>query len=310
MRTDFDTVLKKTGIMIADGAMATELEAMGCNLNDELWSAKVLAEQPELIKKVHLSYFEAGADCGMTASYQATIEGYVKKGYSKEEAEELIKRAVSLLIEARDEWWNAKGKSEGRVYPLVAAAVGPYGAFLADGSEYRGGYTISTDELKAFHKKRLELLWAAGAEVFSVETIPSLGEAVAVAELTQAMNAECWISFSCKNETDISEGTKIAECGKVLNSFECVKAIGINCTAPHFVESLIKEVKSATNKPIIVYPNSGEHYDPVTKTWHGSADGKTYGDWAMDWKNAGATIIGGCCRTTPDDIKAVYKIVR
>lgn len=310
MRTDFDTVLKKTGIMIADGAMATELEAMGCNLNDELWSAKVLAEQPELIKKVHLSYFEAGADCGMTASYQATIEGYVKKGYSIEEAEELIKRAVRLLIEARDEWWNAIGKAEGRVYPLVAAAVGPYGAFLADGSEYRGGYTISTDELKAFHKKRLELLWAAGAEVFSVETIPSLGEAVAVAELTQAMNAECWISFSCKNETEISEGTKIAECGKELNKFECVKAIGINCTAPHFVESLIKEVKSATDKPIIVYPNSGEHYDPVTKTWHGNADGKTYGDWAMDWKNAGASIIGGCCRTTPEDIKAVYNIVR
>ncbi|MGE4215096.1 MAG: homocysteine S-methyltransferase [Anaerotignaceae bacterium] len=310
MRTDFDTVLKNTGIMIADGAMATELEAMGCNLNDELWSAKVLAEQPELIKKVHLSYFEAGADCGMTASYQATIEGYMKKGYSIEDAQELIKRAVRLLIEARDEWWNSKGKAEGRVYPLVAAAVGPYGAFLADGSEYRGGYAITTDELKAFHKKRMELLWAAGAEVFSVETIPSLDEAVAVAELTQAMNAECWISFSCKNDTEISEGTKIADCGKVLSKFDCVKAIGINCTAPHFVESLIKEVKCATNKPIIVYPNSGEHYDPVTKTWHGSADGKTYGDWAMDWKNAGATIIGGCCRTTPNDIKAVYNIVR
>lgn len=310
MRTDFDTVLKNAGIMIADGAMATELEAMGCDLNDELWSAKVLAEQPELIKKVHRSYFEAGADCGMTASYQATIEGYVKKGYSHEDAEELIKRAVKLLIETRDEWWESKGKAEGRVYPLVAAAVGPYGAFLADGSEYRGGYTISTDELKAFHKRRLELLWAAGAEVFSVETIPSLEEAVAVAQLTQAMNAECWISFSCKNETQISEGTKIADCARELNQFDCVKAIGINCTAPHFVENLIKEVKSASNKPVIVYPNSGEDYNAVTKTWHGSADGKTYGDWATDWKNAGATIIGGCCRTTPADIKAIYNLVR
>ena len=124
------------------------------------------------------------------------------------------------------------------------------------------------------------------------------------------MNAECWISFSCKNEMEISEGTKIAECAKKLNKFECVKAIGINCTAPNFVEDLIREVKSATNKPIIVYPNSGEDYDPVTKTWHGSAGEKTYGDWAMDWKNAGATIIGGCCRTKPEDIKAVYNIVR
>lgn len=310
MRTNFDTVLKDSGIMIADGAMATELEAMGCDLNDELWSAKVLAQQPQLIKKVHLSYFEAGADCGMTASYQATIEGYIKKGYTFEEAEELIQRAVRLLIEAREEWWNAKGKAQGRVYPLVAAAVGPYGAFLADGSEYRGGYTISTEDLKVFHKKRLELLWSAGAEIFSVETIPSVGEAVAVAELTQAMNAECWISFSCKNETEISEGAEIADCARALNGFDCVKAIGINCTAPHFVESLIKEIKSVSHKPIIVYPNSGEHYDAVTKTWHGSADGKTYGDWAKDWKNAGATIIGGCCRTTPQNIKEVYNIVR
>lgn len=310
MKQSFDKVLKDVKIMIADGAMATELESMGCDLNDELWSAKILAEQPELIKKVHLSYFEAGADCGMSASYQATIEGFVKRGYSQSEAEELIKRAVTLLVDAREEWWKEKGEDEGRVYPIAAAAVGPYGAYLADGSEYRGGYLIGKEELKKFHKKRMELLWEAGADIFAIETIPSLEEAITLAELTEEMGAECWISFSCKNGTDISEGTKIEECAKALEKFGCVKAIGINCTAPHFVESLIKQAKKGSRKPVIVYPNSGEEYDAVTKTWHGAKDGKTYGMWAQEWLKAGAEIIGGCCRTTPANIKEVCEVVR
>ena len=124
------------------------------------------------------------------------------------------------------------------------------------------------------------------------------------------MNAACWISFSCKNETEISDGTKIADCAKALEAFECVKAIGINCTAPHFVASLIKEIKNNSTKPIIVYPNSGEEYDPVTKTWHGNKDGKCYCDFAAEWIAAGAKIVGGCCRTTPDNIREVAELAR
>lgn len=310
MKNTFDNVMNEVKTMIVDGAMATELEAMGCDLNDELWSAKVLAEQPELIKKVHLSYFKAGADCGITASYQATIPGYMKKGYSEEDAEKLIVRSVKLLQDAREEWWSTEGRNSGRVYPLIAAAIGPYGAYLADGSEYRGDYNISVEELKKFHKKRMELLWNAGAEILAVETIPSLTEALAVAEIVEEIGAECWISFSCKNETEISDGTPIRECAKKLNGISCVKAIGLNCTAPHFVESLIKEIKKETDKPVIVYPNSGEIYDAETKTWHGAKDGKTYGQWAEIWYKAGAGVIGGCCRTTPANIKEVYDIVR
>jgi len=310
MKNNFDDVLKKVKTMIVDGAMATELEAMGCDLNDELWSAKVLAEQPELIKRVHLSYFAAGADCGITASYQATVAGYMKKGYSEEYAEGLIIRSVKLLSEARDEWWESEGKSSGRVYPLIAAAVGPYGAFLADGSEYRGGYGVPKEVIGDFHKRRMELLWNAGAEILAIETIPSLEEALITAEITEKIDADCWISFSCKNEKEISEGTSIAECAEKLNKFNCVKAIGLNCTAPQFVESLIKEIKSVSVKPVVVYPNSGEEYDAVTKTWHGSKDGKTYGQWAENWYKAGTEVIGGCCRTTPANIKEVYELLR
>lgn len=309
MRQNFTDVLNKLGIMVIDGAMATELEAMGCDLNDELWSAKILAENPELIKKVHISYFKAGADCSTSASYQATVPGFIKKGFTKEQAEKLITDSVKILISARDEWWESEGKNSGRVLPIVSAAVGPYGAFLADGSEYRGNYNISKEELKAFHKGRIELLWNAGSDILAVETIPSLDEALIIAEIVKELNAKCWISFSCKNVTDISEGTKIKECAKALSSYDCVEAIGINCTAPEFVPSLIKEAKAGGTKPVVVYPNSGEIYDAVTKTWHGRGDGRTYGSMASEWIDCGATIIGGCCRTTPENIKEVRSVV-
>ncbi|MCI1931157.1 MAG: homocysteine S-methyltransferase [Clostridia bacterium] len=308
MKNTFDNVYKN-GKMVIDGALATQLEAMGCDLNDELWSAKILFENPELIKKVHINYFKAGADCGISASYQATVEGYMKRGFSEKEAEMLIRRSVDTLIDARKQWWQDEGKDSGRVYPLVAASVGPYGAYLADGSEYRGGYSITDAELKEFHKKRMEILWDEGAEILAVETIPSLREALACAQICEEIGAECWISFSCKNSTEICEGTKIAECAKALETFDCVKAVGLNCTAPHFVEGLIIEIKGVSKKPVIVYPNSGEEYNPVTKTWHGGKGGMTYGMWAEKWYKAGATLIGGCCRTTPENIREVYDVI-
>lgn len=312
MKQSLEKVLAETKIMIADGAMATELENMGCDLNDSLWSAKVLANNPELMKKVHKSYFEAGADCGISGSYQATIEGFVARGYSEEESENLIKKAVEILAQSREEWWEEEGKEKGRVYPVVSASVGPYGAYLADGSEYVGGYKIGKEELKTFHKKRLKLLWEAGADILAVETIPCLDEAVAVAELINELgdNSNCWISFSCKNSTEISDGTSISECAKILNDFDCVKAIGINCTAPEYVGNLIKEVVKNTEKPVIVYPNSGEEYDPITKTWSGGELGKTYLEFVKEWIECGAKIVGGCCKTTPRNIKDIYNHLR
>ncbi len=310
MKQSFEKVLASTKIMVLDGAMATELEAVGCDLNDKLWSAKVLAEQPELIKKVHIDYFEAGADCGISSSYQATIPGFMEKGYSKEEAEALLGRSIQLLKEAREEWWNEKGESAGRHYPVVSASVGPYGAFLADGSEYRGEYTIGKEELQEFHKRRMELLWKEEPDIFAIETVPCLEEAIALAELVEEMKAECWISFSCKNEREISEGTKIAACAKALDEFSCVKAIGINCTAPEYVASLIQEIRKVSKKPVIVYPNSGEIYNPVTKTWGEAKDGRTYQEFAREWIESGAKIVGGCCRTTPENIREICQLVR
>ena len=304
-------ILKTKKVMVLDGALATELEQRNCNINDSLWSAKILAQNPEIIKNVHYDYFMAGADCAITSSYQATIEGFVKKGYTESEAKGLIKKSVFIAKKARDEFWLDENNRKNRVYPIIAASVGPYGAYLSDGSEYVGNYSIGKDELKEFHRDRIKLLIDAGADILACETIPSLTEALALAEvISEFEGVNAWISFSCRNQYEISDGTLIGECTKSLNNFKNIISIGINCTAPQFVESLIKEVKIYTDKPIVVYPNSGEEYDANSKNWYGYFANESYGELSKTWHKAGASIIGGCCRTTPHDISQISNWVK
>lgn len=309
MRTTFAQTAEKTGgILVIDGSMSTALEELGCNLNDKLWTAKALVEAPEKVKEVHLNYFRAGADCGITDTYQATIPGLMARGYSQAQAEELIVRAVELFLEARQEWWESEGKDSGRAYPLCLGAVGPYGAYLADGSEYRGDYGVSEQTLYDFHRRRMELLWTAGADLLLIETQPSLNEAIVEARIAEELGAAYWISFSCKDGTHINEGPAIRSCAQTLSKgHPGLQAIGVNCTPPQFVESLVRELKDSCDLPVAVYPNSGEVYDPATKTWHGSRDGLAFGEYARRWMRAGASAVGGCCRTLPSHIREVVR---
>lgn len=302
------TLLKDVPFMVIDGALATELEALGCNLNDSLWSARLLSEAPEKIRQVHQAYFEAGADCAITASYQATIPGFVQAGLSEIEARALITRSVTLACEARDAAWQS---DSGRPKPLIAASVGPYGAYLADGSEYRGGYDLDRAGLVDFHRERLALLLEAGADLLAAETLPSLDEALAITDLlAEHPGAQAWITFSARDGAHISDGTPIAECAQALADRPGVAAIGVNCTALAHIAPLIEAIKRECDLPVLVYPNSGEQYDPVSKIWHpaacdhqGAPSGLVQG--APAWLAAGASGIGGCCRTTPEDIRAL-----
>lgn len=302
-------ILNKFQLIVLDGAMATELERHGHDLNDSLWSAKFLYEHPDSIKRVHRDYFEAGADCAITASYQATVEGYVQRGLSENEALKLIQSSVQIAVQARDEFWadvTATASQQTRPKPLVAASVGPYGAFLADGSEYRGDYKLSEEQLMEFHRPRMKALIEAGADILACETIPCLVEAKAITRLLKEFpGTYAWISFSAKDEQHISNGESIAACAKWLNEHEQVAAVGINCTLPKFIPSLIHEIHSHTDKPVVVYPNLGEEYDPVTKTWQGHTCTETFGQSARQWYEAGARMIGGCCRTQPQDIREI-----
>ena len=311
MKADLANIFENNKIMIIDGSMSTPLERMGADLNDTLWTAKVLREQPELIKKVHTDYFRAGADCGITASYQATIPGLMAKGMTESEAEDVIASSVRVFLEARDEWWKAEGEAAGREYPLCLASVGPYGAYLANGSEYRGNYKISDEELRMFHRRRMEILKNAGADMFLIETIPSKREALICADLAEDMGLDYWISYSCMSGTKICEGDPLRECiMELVKDRPHLKMAGVNCTDPRFIISLIEEIKAGLREaekdlPIGVYPNSGEKYDPGTKTWTRAGEGMAFGAYAYEYMKAGAKAVGGCCTTVDSHIRQV-----
>jgi homocysteine S-methyltransferase len=298
--------LTQQGTLILDGGLATELERQGHDLSDELWSARLLADEPGAIRQVHLDYYWAGADCCTSASYQATIPGFVRRGMAPDTARDLIRLSVRLVAEARDAFWADESNRVKRLRPIVAASVGPYGAYLADGSEYTGDYDLDERELEEFHRERWSILSAAGADILACETIPSFAEARALAGLlADTPDSWAWFSFSCRDGKSISDGTPIAKCAAYLSTFERIAAVGINCTPPRFIPELIRAVSAATDKPIIVYPNSGESYDPVMKRWLGESVPAEFGTYSREWRKMGAGLVGGCCRTTPEHIRQI-----
>ncbi len=299
-------ILTDHPLVILDGALATELERRGADLNDPLWSAKMLLEQPDLIHQVHLDYFRAGADCATTASYQATVEGLTRHGLNRAQALRVIQQSVQIARHARDEFWAEEENRKQRARPFIAASIGPYGAFLADGSEYHGDYALSEKELIEFHRERMSVLIDTGADMLACETIPCLQEARALAQLlSEFPNTTAWFSFTARDEMHISHGETIAECATLLDSHPQIAAIGINCTPPRFINGLIRATRAATNKPIVVYPNSGETFDAQGKRWLGETSCDAFGSDAREWYASGARVIGGCCRTTPEHIREV-----
>jgi homocysteine S-methyltransferase len=301
--------LEKQSVCIIDGGFGSELSRRGYDLSDPLWSAILLMKNPDAISKVHFDYLQAGADIIITASYQASIEGFLAHGLSENEAIELIKYSINLAKQTRDDFWQNCSDTN-RLKPLVAASVGPYGAFLADGSEYRGDYGVNFETLANFHKKRLAHLIDAKPDILAIETIPSLEEARAIVEvLKEFPNIKAWLSFSAKDEEHICHNEPISQCAKWLDKEDQIVAIGVNCTAPQYVSSLTKIIKSNSSKPIVLYPNGGGIYDPVTKKWQ-TPPMFDYVMLAKEWQKAGAQLIGGCCKTTPEDIAKLSAWVR
>jgi len=286
-------------VRVLDGGMATELENLGCDLSGPLWSAHVLREQPKKIAAVHASYLAAGADCILTASYQVSAEAYAEIGLTAGDAAAGLRASVRLAEDAR-----AASHSPRNI--LIAASLGPFGAALHNGAEYHGNYEIVCDELVAFHARRIAVLAATNADLLAFETVPSLEEAKAiVASLAPFPEIAAWVSFTCKDESRVAHGEAIAECAALLDSAPQIVAVGINCTPPGLVTTLIRQVKEATAKPIVVYPNSGEGWDAERRCWTGSSDPADFGGLAEEWRKAGAQIIGGCCRTGPEHVRAI-----
>ncbi|MCL6746213.1 homocysteine S-methyltransferase [Kosakonia sp. R1.Fl] len=298
------TLLEHHPFAVLDGALATELEARGCSLVDNLWSAKVLMENPQRIRDVHLDYFRAGAQIAITASYQATPAGFAARGLTEAQSKALIAQSVKLAKEASD-IYRSENPNAGPL--LVAGSVGPYGAYLADGSEYRGDYACSHEAFQAFHRPRIDALLNAGADLLACETLPSFAEITALADLlSEYPQAQAWFSFTLRDDKHLSDGTPLVQVVNALSGCPQIVALGINCIALSKTTAALKHLQSLSPLPLVVYPNSGETYDAVTKAWH--THGGSCGSLAVylpQWLAAGARIIGGCCRTTPQDIAAL-----
>jgi homocysteine S-methyltransferase len=298
--------LQDNGVVMLDGALATELERRGADLRDPLWSAKVLLEDPALIRQTHYDYYVAGADVATSASYQATFAGFARRGFGHDEAARLMRLSVELAIEAREAFWDEQGHRARRQKPLVAASVGPYGAYLTGGAESTGDYGLTLQELVDFHRPRMEVLASSGADLLACETVPSLLEIEALVRvLAEFPHVHAWLSCSCRDGEHLCHGEPLADVVALANSCEQVVAVGVNCTAPQWVEALLMSVRATSTKPLLVYPNRGEGWDPVAMCWIGESGVKEFDELALQWYGAGARLIGGCCRTTPADIAAM-----
>ena len=306
----FEPFLTGGQTLILDGGLATELEKRGYDLNDPLWSAKILLEEPEAIQQLHLGYLYAGADCIITSTYQASFQGLLARGLTHEASADLLKFSVQLALEARNEFWKQESGKRShlapRQRPLVAASVGPYGAYLADGSEYRGDYNLDRAGLVDFHRERWHLLAGSGADFLLCETIPSHSEALAYLALAQETpQTKIAMAFTCPDGKSISDGTLIDKLSNKLFDYPNLIGIGINCSSPQFVPDVIRRFEEKCDLPIIAYPNSGENWDSANHCWTGTTHPEEFGTAVREWRRMGAAIIGGCCRTGPDHIQAI-----
>ncbi|MDT9698922.1 homocysteine S-methyltransferase [Streptomyces sp. P17] len=298
-----DTTLAQAlaaGPVVLDGGMSNQLESAGHDLSDELWSARLLAELPEAITEAHLAYFEAGADVAITASYQATFEGFAGRGIGRERAAELLALSVELAREAA-----RRAKAQRPLW--VAASAGPYGAMLADGSEYRGRYGLSVDELERFHRPRIEVLAAAGPDVLALETVPDADEARALLRAVRGLGVPAWLSYSVAGDRTRA-GQPLQEAFALAADADEVIAVGVNCCAPEDVDAAIETAARVTGKPVVVYPNSGEAWDAQARAWHGQSSFAPA--QVRTWGEAGARLIGGCCRVGPKAISGISGALR
>jgi homocysteine S-methyltransferase len=287
------------GPVVLDGGLATQLESQGHNLDSALWSARLLRDDPDAIVEAHLAYFTAGAQVATTASYQASIGGFGRAGIERSEAEELIRRSVRLAEEARTSFEDGNDR-------WIAGSVGPYGAALADGSEYRGDYDLTIDELRTWHRPRIAMLAEAGVEILALETIPCLAEVEALLAEIEGSRQPCWLSITCAGERTRA-GEPAVEAFSLARGVDEIVAVGVNCIDPADAYTLVQSARESTGKPVVVYPNSGERWDAAARAWIGPT---TYRPKDVkDWISVGARLVGGCCRVGPAQIRGIRDLV-
>ncbi len=287
------------GAVVLDGGMSNALEQRGHDLSDPLWTARLLVDDPGEIVAVHRDYFASGARIATTASYQAGLPGLIAAGFDRDGAARIITRSVEAAARARE-------SMTGPGQRWVAASVGPYGAALADGSEYTGRYGVSAAQLRDFHAPRLELLAAAGPDLIAVETIPDVEEAEVIVALLHEVGLPAWFSYSISGDATRA-GQPLTEAFQLAASVPDVIAVGVNCCDPADVLPAVRTAVEVTGRPAVAYPNSGESWDAAERAWRGP---RTFDpSLVRGWIDAGARFVGGCCRVGPDAIAGLAAMV-
>lgn len=294
----------ETPVVVLDGGLSNALGDRGHDLSDDLWTARLLRDAPAEIAAAHRAYFAAGAHVATTASYQASFSGFERAGMSHAEAADLIRRSVMIARDVRDE--VADSQIDGPAL-LVAASVGPYGAVLADGSEYRGRYGLSRAALRDFHAPRMELLVGAGPDLLALETIPDLDEVGVLVELAEEFEVPAWLSCTVAGDL-LRDGRPAREAFAMAHERTGIVAVGVNCCAPGDVLAAVRSAVDASGKPAIAYPNSGEVWDGAARRWTGEPGFETV--LARAWVDAGARFVGGCCRIGPGAIAEIAAELR
>jgi homocysteine S-methyltransferase len=285
------------GTVLLDGGLSNQLVDQGQDLSGELWSARLLADEPGQIVAAHRAYLRAGARVLISASYQASLRGFARYGVDSAAAARLLRDSVSLARRASDD--------EG-VPAWVAASVGPYGATLADGSEYRGRYGLTARELIRFHRPRLEALAAAEPDVLAIETIPESAAAAALLAAASGLGVPAWLSYTIDGAVTRA-GQPLAEAFALAAGNDQVVAVGVNCCDPGDARTAVEIAASVTGKPVVVYPNSGERWDAAARRWRGH--GSFSPDLIRSWRAAGARLVGGCCRVGPGEIAGIRAVL-
>ena len=290
-------------VICLDGGLATELESQGMRLSSRLWSAQLLIDDIEAIYRCHNAFLEAGARIITTASYQATLQGLTEQGLTRKHANKVLLDSVAVACKSRDLFFDHTKKMA-----LVAASVGPYGAYLADGSEYQGNYGLSVATLVDFHKHKIEILDRSDADLLACETIPDYHEACALAEILRQTDIPAWVSFCCRNGQQLHDGTPIESAISLFNDNDKVFAVGVNCTAPEHISSLVCRIRVvAPRKMVVVYPNSGEIY--LQGQWMGRRKTTNWQDECCQWVEKGVSILGGCCRIGSIEIFELARLI-
>ena len=276
---------------VVDGGLSTALELLGHRPTGLLWTAQLVLDAPDVVIAAHRSFVEAGADIVISASYQASVAGFVEAGASASAARTALASTTEL---AR--------RSGARA---VAASIGPFGASLGDGSEYHGVYAADWSTVRRFHRERLEVLADTGPDLFAIETIPGRVEAeIVLEELAAVTSAPAWVSFSCRDEAVTCAGDAFGDAVGAATASQQVVAVGLNCTDPRHVLALLAQAAAVTSLPLVAYPNHGRAWDAEHECWIGEGDGDLAA-WVPAWWRAGARLIGGCCGIGPDGVRAL-----